>query len=61
MKNEKSETKLERAHRVDRHFAVTSIVLMVLMLVAGVGAWMFGYSPAAAVDPPAPTLDHSVK
>ena len=45
-------TKLERAHRPDRHFAVASIALMVFMVVAGFGAWVFG-SRAANVDPPA--------
>ena len=46
-------TKLERAHRADQHFAIASIALMVLMVVAGLGAWMFGNSRAAAVDQPA--------
>jgi len=45
-------TKLERAHRHDRHFAVASIALTVFMVVAGFGAWMFG-SRAANVEPPA--------
>jgi hypothetical protein len=45
-------TKLERAHRPDRHFAVASIALMVFMVVAGFGAWVFG-SRAANIDPPA--------
>jgi hypothetical protein len=51
MKNLK--TKLERAHRADRLFAVASIALMVFMVVAGFGAWMFGNSRADAVDSPA--------
>jgi hypothetical protein len=51
MKNLK--TKLERAHRHDRHFAAASIALMVFMVVAGFGAWTFGNSRAAAVDAPA--------
>ena len=49
----KLRTKLERAHRPDYHFAVASIALMVFMVLAGFGAWMFGNSPAAAVDPSA--------
>ena len=51
MKNLK--TKLERARRADYHFAVASVALMVFMVVAGFGAWMFGNSRAAAVDAPA--------
>ena len=51
MKNLKN--KLERAHRPDRYFAVVSIAVMIFMVVAGFGAWMFGNSRAAAVDPPA--------
>ena len=51
MKNLKN--KLERAHRPDRYFAVASIALMIFMMVAGFGAWMFGNSRAAAVDSPA--------
>jgi len=46
-------TKLERAYRTDRHFAVASIALMIFMVVVGFGAWMFGDSRAAAIDPPA--------
>ena len=49
----KLKTKLERAHRPDYHLAVASIALMVFMVLAGFGAWMFGNSPAAAVDPSA--------
>jgi len=49
----KLKTKLERAHRVDQHLAVASIGLIVLMVIAGAAAWMFGNSRAAAVDPPA--------
>jgi len=49
----KLKTKLERAHRHDRHFAIASITLMVFMVVAGFDAWMFGNSRAAAVDQPA--------
>jgi hypothetical protein len=51
-KNEETENKLERAHRPDYHFAVVSVALMVFMVVAGFGAWMFG-SRAANLDPPA--------
>jgi len=51
MKNLK--TKLEQARRADYHFAVASVALMVFMVVAGFGAWMFGNSRAAAVDSPA--------
>jgi hypothetical protein len=51
MKNLK--TKLERANRADRYFAVASIALMIFMVVAGFGAWMFGNPVAAAVDQPA--------
>ena len=39
MKNLK--TKLERARRADYHFAVASVALMVFMVVAGFGAWMY--------------------
>jgi hypothetical protein len=49
----KLKTKLERAHHHDRYFTIASIALMVLMVVAGLGAWMFGNSRAAAVDQPA--------
>jgi len=49
----KLKTKLERAHRHDRRFAIASIALMIFMGVAGFGAWMFGNSRAAAVDQPA--------
>ena len=49
MKNLK--TKLERAHRTDRHLAVASVALMVFMVVAGFGAWMFGNSRAAYREP----------
>ena len=49
----KLKSKLERAHRPDYHFAVVSVVLTVFMVVAGFGAWMFGNSRAAAVDPSA--------
>jgi len=45
MKNLKN--KLDRAHRPDRYFAVASIALMVFMVVAGFGVWMFGNSRAA--------------
>jgi hypothetical protein len=55
MKNLK--TKLERAHRTDRHFAVASVALMVFMVVAGFGAWMFGNSRAAYREP-APIIMH---
>jgi hypothetical protein len=48
----KLKPKLERAHRPDYHFAVASVALMVFMVVAGFGAWVFG-SRAANVDPPA--------
>ena len=48
----KLKTKLERAHRPDYHFAVASVALMVFMVVAGFGAWVFG-SRAANVDPSA--------
>ena len=55
MKNLK--TKLERAHRADYHLAVASIALMVFMVVAGFGAWMFGNSRAAYREP-APIIMH---
>ena len=47
----KLKTKLERAHRHDRHFAIASIALMVFMVVAGFGAWMFGNSRAVYREP----------
>jgi hypothetical protein len=47
----KPKTKLERAQRADYYFAVTSIALMVFIVLAGFGGWMFGYFPAA-VNPP---------
>jgi len=53
----KPKTKLERAHRVDRYFAVASIALMIFMVVAGFGAWMFGDSRAAYREP-APIIMH---
>jgi hypothetical protein len=53
MKNLK--TKLERAYRTDSHFAVASIALVIFMVVAGFGAWMFGNSRAAYREP-APTV-----
>jgi len=55
MKNLK--TKLERAHRIDRYLAVASVALMVFMVVAGFGAWMFGNSRAAYREP-APIIMH---
>jgi len=55
MKNLK--TKLERAYRTDHHFAVASIALMIFMVVAGFGAWMFGDSRAAYREP-APIIMH---
>jgi len=54
VKKKNLKTKMEKAYRTDRHFAVASIALMIFMVVAGFGAWMFGNSRAAAVDPPAP-------
>jgi hypothetical protein len=48
----KPKTKLERAQRADYYFAVASIALMVFIVLAGFGGWMFGYS-RAAVDSPA--------
>ena len=55
MKNLK--TKLERTHRTDRHLAVASVALMVFMVMAGFGAWMFGNSRAAYREP-APIIMH---
>jgi hypothetical protein len=55
MKNLK--TKLERTHRTDRHLAVASVALMVFMVVAGFGAWMFGNSRATYREP-APIIMH---
>ena len=55
MKNLK--TKSERAHRPDRYFAVVSIAVMIFMVMAGFGAWMFGNSRAAYREP-APIIMH---
>jgi hypothetical protein len=49
MKNLKN--KLERAYRPDYYFGVASVALIVFMVVAGLGLWMFGDCRAAAVDP----------
>jgi len=48
---------LERAYRTDRHFAVASIALMIFMVMAGFGVWMFG-NPRAAYREPAPIIMH---
>ena len=55
MKNLKN--KLERSHRLDRYFAVVSIAVMIFMVVAGFGVWMFGDSRAAYREP-APIIMH---
>jgi len=53
----KLKTKLERAHRHDRHFAIASLALMVFMVMTGFGAWMFGNSRAVYREP-APIIMH---
>jgi hypothetical protein len=40
--------------RADHRFTIASLALMVFMVVAGFGAWIFGNSGEAAVIPSAP-------
>jgi len=44
----------QRWRRADRNFAVATIAHMFFFLAAGFGAWMFGNSGKAAVNPPSP-------
>jgi hypothetical protein len=52
----------ERSCRADRHFAVTTIALMIFFVAAAFGAWMFGNPGTAAVNPPIPASQgHSLR